>query len=567
MFSHPDDPAAGGVVRYRTIRNRVVQKTPRTPLDPRRSRPPRRRRPAFCGALCLAALLPAPAWAQVAAHGRVAHEQILALQSEKASRNATERKLASRLLHALRVFRGQPIARGVPWLRTGVVWDGRGRTLVDLRAHVTPELRARIGELGGEIVNAFPESDALRAQLPADALEPLAARSDVRHIRPAERANVGKIDTSEGDAAHGADALRATYGIDGTGIAVGVLSDGVDSLAAIQASGDLPAVTVLPGQAGSGDEGTAILEIVYDLAPGAELLFATALGGRAAFAANIVALQEAGADVIVDDVRYFAEPVFQDGIVAAAVETVTAAGALYFSAAGNEGSLEKGTSGVWEGDFVWSGSNFRGNPAHDFGAGATRNGIVADSPFVFSLFWSDPQGSSTNDYDLFLLSPGGSRVIASSTDIQNGNDDPLELIDSNGFDDSGLELLVVQDWGTDRFLHLNANRGRLALATDGQTSGHSAARDALSIAAVRAGQAGGAGGVFDGGESIESFSSDGLRQHCDAGLRVLLRNVRRGSPRRCDRRTAARVGRSGGDDRGGARGPRVDRVRHRGAGR
>ena len=188
---------------------------------------------------------------------------------------------------------------------------------------------------------------------------------------------------------------------------MGVLSDGVDSLTAIQASGDLPAVTVLPGQAGSGDERTAILEIVHDLAPGADLLYATALGGRAAFAANIVALQEAGADVIVDDVQYFVEPVFQDGVVAAAVETVTAAGALLFSAAGNGGSLAKGTSGVWEGDFAWSGSSYRGNPAHAFGGGAIRNAVVEDAPFLFSLFWSDPQGGSANDYDFYLLVPGG----------------------------------------------------------------------------------------------------------------------------------------------------------------
>ena len=44
---------------------------------------------------------------------------------------------------------------------------------------------------------------------------------------------------------------------------IGVLSDGVVNLAASQALGDLPpTVTVLPGQVGTGDEGTAMLVVV-----------------------------------------------------------------------------------------------------------------------------------------------------------------------------------------------------------------------------------------------------------------------------------------------------------------
>jgi hypothetical protein len=76
-------------------------------------------------------------------------------------------------------------------------------------------------------------------------------------------------------------------------------------------------VQVVPGQAGSGDEGTAMLEIVHDLAPGAQLYFATAVNSDASFAANILALKNTyGCDVIVDDVTYLAEGAFQDGPIA-----------------------------------------------------------------------------------------------------------------------------------------------------------------------------------------------------------------------------------------------------------
>src|SRR5690606_27912250 len=104
---------------------------------------------------------------------------------------------------------------------------------------------------------------------------------------------VRKDDTSQGDVAHRADVIRRGAGVDGSGITIGVISDGVQSLSAAQASGDLPgppSLQVVPGQAGEGDEGTAMLEIIFDLAPGANLWFATAGAFPGQMAENIEAL-------------------------------------------------------------------------------------------------------------------------------------------------------------------------------------------------------------------------------------------------------------------------------------
>ena len=49
-------------------------------------------------------------------------------------------------------------------------------------------------------------------------------------------------------------------------------------------------------------------------------------------------------------------------------------------------------------------------------------------------------------------------------------------------------------------------------ATEGQTAGHSATANAIGVAATDATKARGAGGVFDGTESVETFSSDGPRR-------------------------------------------------------
>ena len=451
--------------------------------------------------------------AQAAAPSPGIATQIRALQAEKQARTPAQRKLGSQLLYAARMRRGAPAAEGVPTLRTELAIDAGGRTLVDLHAEVTPSLLARIEAAGGEIVSQVAAAGAIRARLPLDVLEALAAEPGVRSIRPADRAMTHGLDVSEGDVAHRAADARTSFGVDGTGIAVGVLSDGVDALASLEASGDLPlGVSVLPGQAGSGSEGTAMLEIVHDLAPGAGLLFATAFTSQASFAANILALRTAGADVIVDDVAYFAEAAFQDDDVAAAVDAVVADGALYFSAAGNEGNWNDGTAGVWEGDFALSGQTLGGDPVHDFGGGVILNEITVDSPFVFTLHWADALGDSGNDYDLYLTNKPGTVVFAASTDVQDGNDDPFEQISSFG-NDNGRKLLIVRAAGdADRYLHLNANRGELALATPGQTSGHSAAEGAVSVAAVDVRDAAGLGGVFAGTEAVETYSSDGPRR-------------------------------------------------------
>src|SRR2546425_3343776 len=139
-------------------------------------------------------------------------------------------------------------------------------------------------------------------------------------------------------------------------------------------------------------------------------------------ASNILALAAAGCKVIVDDIAYPDESPFQEGQpIAQAVQTVSDQGVLYFSSARNSGNEDSGQSGTWEGDFADGGatgppiSGIESGRVHNFGGGTNYDAVTAINAASADLFWSDPLGASTNDYDLFVLDSSGASVAASST--------------------------------------------------------------------------------------------------------------------------------------------------------
>jgi len=339
--------------------------------------------------------------------------------------------------------------------------------------------------------------------------------------------------TSQGYVSHEAQQVIAKYGFTGSGVKVGVLSDSASParVAALIASGDLPANTVvLPGQDGGAgtDEGAALMEIVSDLAPGAQLYFATANSSQAQMAANILALQAAGCSIIVDNSTYFAEGVFQDGIIAQAVNTVVANGAMYFSSAGNMGSLDKGTSGTWEGDFLDGGAITSGPLAasgetgnfHNFGTAANPQNfnVLTTSTSFISLKWSDPLGGSSNDYDLFLLNPAGTAVTAFSAGTQSGTQDPYEImvcVTNNQLCSFAVNsrIVAVKVNGDTRALHIDTEDGQVSIKTSGATFGHNAAASAITAAATYWNSARTGTKPFTGfANTTEIFSADGPRK-------------------------------------------------------
>jgi subtilisin-like proprotein convertase family protein len=515
---------------------------------------------------------PTPAPVGIEQLSTAAQQQIRALAADKQARTPAQRKISSHLLYTAKARRNVSIAGTVTTLRSRVPVTSDGRVDVEITSQATKELVEVIEKFGGEILYGHDRASTVRALIPVDRLESVAALPTVRAIRPtmpvtthwrmregvagetparpgrrapsfemradeirsrlrsaldeiarrsaspSARAAVGTA-TSEGDVAHRAAEARNFFGVTGAGVKIGVLSDSVRFLADSQASGDLPPdVVVLPGQDGIGTtdigEGTAMLEIVHDLAPGAKLFFATAFGGPQSFADNILALRDAGCDIIVDDILYAGESPFQDGPIAASVNAVIQSGAYYFSSAGNDGNFNDGTSSVWEGDFKKANGTIPllagAGELHDFGSGVVSNRAESTSQFILGLYWSDPLGGSDNDYDLYILNNALTVVLDASTDVQDGDDDPFEGTFPGAF--GGERVVVVKFLGQKRALHLNNYGGQFGIATSGSTHGHSSAADAFGIAAINVATAG--GGPFIGGATnpIELFSSDGFRR-------------------------------------------------------
>lgn len=486
-----------------------------------------------------------------------ARQQIRNLLAEKEARTPVQRKIGSSLIYRSKRKQGIDLIPGAAGLRPLVAERKDGLVDVQITGRISKSLINQLTRAGGRVIYGHVNGPLLRALVPIDSVESLAASSDVRNIREAlpavlrqqlvkQRAEAlrpaltsavqqkqlgvspqvavddrGSV-VSEGVVAHRADEAVHMFGATGAGIKIGVLSDSDDFQEAAIASGDLPPDELtVPGQSGrpGAGEGTAMMEIVHDMAPGAKLFFATAFTSPESFADNIRTLRFVyGCDIIVDDVGYYAESPYQDDIVARAVNDVTVDGASYFSAAGNDGNFDDGTSGVWEGDFRLAKSSLAALPSgyqiHDFGKGVIGDRVeVAGGPLY--LHWSDPSSidnpQATDDYDLFVLDQDLRNVLIASTDVQDGSDIPFEFL---GFNiPAGSQVVVARhSTATDRAIRLQLHAGELAISTAGSTYGHSAVAAAFSVAAVDVAEAG--GGAFTAGQTtpVELYSSDGNRR-------------------------------------------------------
>jgi subtilisin family serine protease len=394
----------------------------------------------------------------------------------------------------------KPSVRSLPRAKqaraAGVAVDGPGslirdggKVLVDIRFDrgaiaALPQLR----ETGARVVAASRRYQRVTVAVPQATLGDLAAVPEVAAVTqvraPILRAFTeceGGSVVSEGVTRLKAQEARETFAVAGEGITVGVLSDSLNQAKEAVSGGriatklprdvlskDLPgkrntcpgqstAVEDLrdyepePGDEEPFDEGRAMLQIVHDIAPSAELAFNSAFNGELAFAEGVEDLAKpvieggVGSQVIVDDVGYFEEPFFQDGPVAVAVNEVTEGGATYLAAAGNDNLFDAEGNEIasWEApEYRDSGAcpakvaaiaGFNGSHCMDFNPGAATDrsfGIKVDPHEVLSidLQWAEPWEGIETDFDAVLLGAAGEVLTGSAEENVTATQQPVEIV-------------------------------------------------------------------------------------------------------------------------------------------
>lgn len=347
------------------------------------------------------------------------------------------------------------VSRAATAVRAAEPWRDGDRVHVYVRvqsvdAATVDALRARglevvvVSDAFGGLVDGWVATAALPRLAELDAV------TMIRPVAPPVT-QAGAVATV-GDRLLRADLVRAA-GFTGAGVPLGLISDGITSAAQFAAAGELPPITVPADPRCSsfeGDEGTAMLEIVHDVAPGAGPLMFASFGGSGAFMAEAVrCLADAGARVIVDDVTFPDEPFFQDGPLAIAAREVVQRGVTYHTSAGNRRKefFQQQLAPAAFGPPLGVIHNF--DPT---GAGDPANEVTIDAGggTTCVVQWDEPFGQAATDLDLVAVQGSPTNVVAKSDNPQTGSQDPVELIDiENPTETEQTVSLVVQFFSGD----------------------------------------------------------------------------------------------------------------------
>jgi uncharacterized repeat protein (TIGR01451 family) len=325
-----------------------------------------------------------------------------------------EAHLDSHLVQVVRADRsgGQSAAVAAARAQSVGVGEGRLHVILEARPGQTAAASAAVETTGGVVLGeAVGLVDALVS--PAS-LQPLVASDAVALVRLPARPFPEAVD--EGVAATGADVWHAA-GFDGTGVKVAIIDLGFKGYASASLGTSVTAIDHCGGNldgATADPHGTAVAEIVHEMAPGASLLL-VCIDDEVGLAQAEQDAIAAGAKVINHSVGWFdtsrgdgsGGPGTPDAIVADA----RAHGILWVNAAGNQATEH------WNGTFT---PDAAVPDFNDFAPGDVTNDVTIGSGREGCAFlkWDDWPVTS-EDFDLALVRASDDIVVATSTDDQS----------------------------------------------------------------------------------------------------------------------------------------------------
>ena len=384
--------------------------------------------------------------------------------------------------------------------------NGRIRIKISLLKNATKhEFELRIDKVkrnNGKIISTYypePEIDwkpEIHCFLDYNVIKEMAKDSIIANIMASipARNRTGSIATA-GDTQLFAALARTQKNVNGSGIKVGVISDGAWDRDLSHDTGDLPDyISIVDGDC-TGVEGTAMMEIIYDIAPGVSFAFGSDKangGGSTGMITMINDLIINGCKIIVDDVYFYDDPMFSDGALAQHIhDKIEYNDITYISAAGNDGECMWGDnySEAYDGwlDWYYSGNSHIQNQITVYG----------NETIYIDLQWADKWDNAETNYDLYLYDDLGNSVGSGGKLVQgNGNylEPREELIWTNNLGYQRFcNVQVKRVTGESREIKLLVDRHPLEYNHSSSTSlpknqvyGHPASLGAISVAAYSA---------------------------------------------------------------------------------
>ena len=384
--------------------------------------------------------------------------------------------------------------------------EGQFQAVIDLLKGTTPACASvsspfnvadsdfLLYEQGKTITDVLTGLAAIDVYIPEDILCFLNDYSCVinfaRPVYPAYN-NSGLV-KSQGDSVQTSDIVRQSFRkfnnegdvvpIDGFGIKVGVMSNSFDkqpktnnlskATVDVEINGDLPGLgnkfnyitpvdvkkeSVIDNES---DEGRAMMHIIHDVAPGAELAFHTATASPREFETGFNELA-IDCDIIVDDITFITEPFFGVGRISAAIQNFVAnSGKFHFTSAGNFGnkgydSRFNASSNTPVTNFISSGDVTK---AHVFGVNPDGSEdylqkiSVEPGTYLIALQWEEGAASqensegALNDLDIYIVDDFG-RLLVGNNRV-NVEGDPTEVIVFRATGTGAANILITSANGT-----------------------------------------------------------------------------------------------------------------------